>query len=282
MNGPTHIEDGAEPGDGPDELERAYQRASERAAVRPGPQVREAILAQARRAAAASAHQAGVSPPAANDARWHWQAAASVAAVGLVGLLSWHFARVAPPSPAPAPAAAVPTIAPPAPLVASGAKQPAAAPVAMPPIPEQPRASAAPPAAAALRAPAPAAALGARATMRAAEVEVSGAARGWPDRVLRTARELYPALFAGASSAAAHPPVTVTIALNPDGSLYASTQGATVARLPEQRDAAALVAQAFGIAAGSLAQSGVIAPSDGAVIVYGIRAEPRRDTPGSP
>jgi hypothetical protein len=42
--------------------------------------------------------------------------------------------------------------------------------------------------------------------------------------------------------------------------------------LPEQRDAAALVEQAFALAAGSLTESAVLAPASDVTIVYGIRA----------
>jgi len=232
MNGPPNAQDdghGAVGPDGPDDLDRAYQRASERDPSRPGPQVRQAIMAQARSAVAAPGRRRAPSPAAANEARWHWRAAAGIAALGLVGLLSWQFVRVAPPS-------------------LRAVQSPAVV------------------------RPEPGAVPARTSALATAQVAMSGAPPGWPGRVLRAARELYPELFDAASAMTVHPPVRLTIALNADGSVFASSRVAGTRGLPEQRDAAALVEQAFALAAGSLTESAVLAPASDVTIVYGIRA----------
>jgi hypothetical protein len=261
MNGPPNAQDdghGAVGPDGPDDLDRAYQRASERDPSRPGPQVRQAIMAQARSAVAAPGRRRAPSPAAANEARWHWRAAAGIAAVGLVGLLSWQFVRVAPPSLRAVQSPAV--------------VRPEPAPAAVPEQDLMLQRSAA----ASVQAVAPREVAGAvparTSALATAQVAMSGAPPGWPGRVLRAARELYPELFDAASAMTVHPPVRLTIALNADGSVFASSRVAGTRGLPEQRDAAALVEQAFALAAGSLTESAVLAPASDVTIVYGIRA----------
>jgi hypothetical protein len=81
---------------------QAYRRASAGERSGPSPQIREAILQHAARLAAGPDHTKESSlrkgMAAANDWRWKWQAAASVAAIGLAGLLALHTFRSAPPS----------------------------------------------------------------------------------------------------------------------------------------------------------------------------------------
>ena len=251
MNGPPIA---PEDGQGPDQLDRAYQQASARDTTRPGPQVRAAILAQARTSAR----------PAANDPRWHWQAAAGIAAMGFVGLLSWHFIRVAPPelvarTTLPTPLAdqapsAPPSAAPPAPLPVMPAIAAAGAPAR---LAEQ------------------SVARTSGAALRAADEVAGGAPERESERVLRTVRALYPELFDPALSRGVQPHVTVTIALNADGSIYAVARAAGAERTPSPGDAAALIAQVFGSATGALAQSGVTMTAEGVTVIYGIRAAGR-------
>lgn len=113
-----------------DELVRRYQEASAQEDARPGAQVRDAVRVHAQMLAAASAT---ASPPAAalpsraaaNQSRWKISALATVALVGLTGLLMLQFERGTPEerdiafgqqrAQAPVPAAApapLPTVAP--------------------------------------------------------------------------------------------------------------------------------------------------------------------------
>jgi hypothetical protein len=69
----------------PDELTAAYRRLSSADESRPSAQVRAAIQARATLAVAAQNRAT-----AANEHRWQWKAAASVAVAGLVGLIAWH------------------------------------------------------------------------------------------------------------------------------------------------------------------------------------------------
>lgn len=81
-----------------DELVRRYHEASAQEGARPGAHVREAVRAHAQMVAAA--HTAGPAPtpeaPAANQARWKISALATVAVVGLTGLLMLQFERGTP------------------------------------------------------------------------------------------------------------------------------------------------------------------------------------------
>ena len=81
-----------------DELVRRYHEASAQEGARPGAHVREAVRAHAQLVAAA--HTAGPAPtpeaPAANQARWKISALATVAVVGLTGLLMLQFERGTP------------------------------------------------------------------------------------------------------------------------------------------------------------------------------------------
>jgi hypothetical protein len=70
--------------DEPDEITEAYRRASERDPARPGIQVRTAILKEVARTAQAQRRALGGSW----IGHWKWQAAASVAVAGLIGILS--------------------------------------------------------------------------------------------------------------------------------------------------------------------------------------------------
>jgi hypothetical protein len=270
-------------GTGPDALERSYRRASAHEASRPGPQVREAILAQARSSVAAPEHPGLLKRSAANDARWRWQAAAGIATIGLVGLLSWHFARVAPPS-----LVASQAVAPQSPIADATAKQAneAAARPLPPRVPRSPAPAVAPvPAIAAAAAPVRLAAQSSlrnsRAASLGADVAASAADPGWHDRVLRAARMLYPELFSATPQSAAHGPLTVTIALNADGSVNASSRQIPAAIAPAPGEAAALIRESLGIAPDELADSGVIAAEDGVLIVYGIRRPQATDGSGT-
>lgn len=76
----------------PDALLQRYQEANALDPARPGPALREAVLAHAK------AHTHPATPPmpalpphAANDAVWRWRALGSLAMVGLVGLLVMQF-----------------------------------------------------------------------------------------------------------------------------------------------------------------------------------------------
>lgn len=81
-----------------DELVRRYHEASEQEDARPGAHVREAVRAHAQMIAkaAASASAGPVTAPAANQARWKISALATVAVVGLTGLLMLQFERGTP------------------------------------------------------------------------------------------------------------------------------------------------------------------------------------------
>ncbi|MFI4868001.1 MAG: hypothetical protein ACHQDD_01445 [Steroidobacterales bacterium] len=76
----------------PDELIDAYRRASADERSRPSEQVRASILARSRLVVSSrdrSAERALASaPPAANESRWKWKLAASLAAVAMAGLLA--------------------------------------------------------------------------------------------------------------------------------------------------------------------------------------------------
>jgi hypothetical protein len=86
-----------------DELIRAYRRASATDRNRPGQHVRATILARARQLVSAGGvateHAVASAPPAANDSQWKWKAAASLAAVGLTGLLALQTFRTVPHAP---------------------------------------------------------------------------------------------------------------------------------------------------------------------------------------
>mgnify|MGYP006923474213 FL=1 len=81
-----------------DELVRRYHEASEQEDARPGAHVREAVRAHAQMVAkaAASASAGPVTAPAANQARWKISALATLAVVGLTGLLMLQFERGTP------------------------------------------------------------------------------------------------------------------------------------------------------------------------------------------
>lgn len=269
MNGPPSEPEagtGLEHGPGPDPLDRAYSQASARDTARPAPRVRAAILAQARTSARS----------AANDSRWHWQAAAGIAAVGLVGVLSWHFIRVAPPelvastaTRAPEPPTATALQAASAPPVVSPAVLPAA------PAAASPSAAGAP-----ARLAEQSESRSAPAALRAADAVVGDAAERESDRVLHAVRAQYPELFDQTSHSSGQSAATVTIALNADGTVYASTRSVATRSVAAARalapgDAAALIAQAFGSDIGALAHAGVTTTEEGVTVIYGIRAAGR-------
>ena len=151
-------------GGGEDRLLRRYHEANALDDARPGPALREAVLAHARSVAAAQKDGASSKgrQPASNDPSWTLRALGSLAVLGLVGLLVLQFDRGspeereaafgAPPAPAavrPAPAAA--TDSRPAGVPAAGptdSREEAAAPSlktlpAPPPVPDAAREAAA-------------------------------------------------------------------------------------------------------------------------------------------
>ena len=79
-----------------DELVRRYHEASEQEGARPGVHVRDAVRAHAQMVAAAAASATPVAAPAANQARWKISALATLAVVGLTGLLMLQFERGTP------------------------------------------------------------------------------------------------------------------------------------------------------------------------------------------
>lgn len=91
-----------------DELVRRYHEASEQEGARPGAHVRDAVRAHAQMLAAATAQQATESSPvpaailtppsrtAANQLRWKASALATVAVIGLAGLVMLQFERGTP------------------------------------------------------------------------------------------------------------------------------------------------------------------------------------------
>ncbi|MBL7089894.1 hypothetical protein, partial [Acidovorax sp.] len=124
-----------------DELVRRYQEASEQEGARPGAHVRDAVRAHAQMVAAAAASATPAAAPAANQTHWKVSALATLAVVGLTGLLMLQFERGTPEerdtafshrrteSPAQAPT-------PPAPAATPTLQPPAEPPSVTPPAPE--------------------------------------------------------------------------------------------------------------------------------------------------
>lgn len=84
-----------------DELVRRYHEASATEAARPGAHVRDAVRAHAQMLSAATAAATAAPPPApgraaANQSRWKLSALATVAVLGLAGLLMLQFERGTP------------------------------------------------------------------------------------------------------------------------------------------------------------------------------------------
>lgn len=278
------------PPEDPEGVDRAYQRASAADPSRPGSGVRASILSQARRSVDA--------PRAASDDRWRWQAAAGIAAIGLVGAISWHFVRVAGSSVAAVQQPALPPAGPSAPelvpqdaqaalmdrmdgtspsapslaarsSVASAAPRAAARAAASPAA--SPAESAAPAALRSARAEGPRERQAGVAPLAvAAAATATNAAPGWRDQALQAARMRYPELFGPKSARGAA--VTITIALNADGTVYRSTQTAGTAVVPAARDASARVSEFLSLAPKHLVDSGVLAAPDGVTVVYGVLA----------
>lgn len=133
-----------------DELTQRYREASEQEDARPGAHVRTAVRAHAQMLAAAPLPTAPTAPTApipvaANQSRWKITALATVAVVGLTGLLLLQFQRGTPEEQeiaygqrrAEAPARAQPpAAAPPAPAPAAEAPSVAPAAPAAPPVPQ--------------------------------------------------------------------------------------------------------------------------------------------------
>ena len=76
-----------------DALLRRYQEANALDTARPGPALREAVLAHARSQAAVPTPSPPSQQPAANDSHWKLRALGSLAVLGLVGLLVMRFDR---------------------------------------------------------------------------------------------------------------------------------------------------------------------------------------------
>ena len=124
-----------------DPLLQRYREANALDTARPGPALRENVLAHARSAAASRAENAAPQTrAAANDSVWSWKAFGSLAVIGLVGLLLLQFDRGTPDEkeaalgtgvtrpnvqPAPAPAATAPAAESALPSTAPTAPQPA-------------------------------------------------------------------------------------------------------------------------------------------------------------
>ena len=219
--------------DAADQLVQAYRRASAGERSGPSPQIREAILQHAARLTAApdriNETSFRKSMAAANDWRWKWRAAASVAAIGLAGLLALHTFRTpspntssvsqdvtseAPPHVADVPSAtATPATPPAAPPPASGAAPAVSA--------------AAPPARAnqELRdqRPAPSSDSDIAQLNRAASGSAAARATAapafspWRDQVIAAVHEKFPELFNGSEVAG---PVRIAMVLNSDGTVY--------------------------------------------------------------
>ena len=153
-----------------DELVRRYREASAQEDARPGAQVRDAVRAHAQMLAAAAATApsptaAAPTRAAANQPRWKISALATVAVVGLAGLLMLQFERGTPeekeiaygqrraqaPAPATLPAPA------PSPAPAPAAETSSAAPSAAAGLPDRARDTAIPPARSTAQKPASAA-----------------------------------------------------------------------------------------------------------------------------
>jgi len=129
-----------------DELTQRYREASEQEDARPGAHVRAAVRAHAQMLAPAPLPTAPAvpSPVAANQSHWKITALATVAVVGLTGLLLLQFQRGTPEEQeiaygqrrAEAPARAQPSAAIPAPAPAAQAPSVAPAAPAAPPVPQ--------------------------------------------------------------------------------------------------------------------------------------------------
>ncbi|MBV7454498.1 ankyrin repeat domain-containing protein [Acidovorax sp. sif1233] len=153
-----------------DELVRRYREASAQEDARPGAQVRDAVRAHAQMLAAAAATApsptaAPLTRAAANQSRWKISALATVAVVGLTGLLMLQFERGSPEEKevaygqrrAEAPAPAALPAPPPAPSTAPAAETNSAAPSAAAGLPDRARDTAIPPARSTAQKPASAA-----------------------------------------------------------------------------------------------------------------------------
>lgn len=76
-----------------DPLLRRYHEANALDAARPAPELRAAVLAQARAHTSRPGQDSSRDRPAANDPQWRWRALGSLAVLGLVGLLVLQFDR---------------------------------------------------------------------------------------------------------------------------------------------------------------------------------------------
>ena len=238
-----------------DELIEAYRRSSADDRSRPSEAVRASILARARLVATSRDQSAEVAfapgRPAANDSRWHWKVAASLAAVGLAGLLAVQTLVTVPRGPIPtrpqittesAPSAEVAPATVPSESAAAKAAPPTAA-VANPgaqdqsraragqqanaprqalqsppmaaPVPESPVAAPALSGADASRSEAPSARLGSPiSSMVAGAVPVPGARR---EQAIAALHATFPELFA---APAVPDTVRIAMVLNRDGTVY--------------------------------------------------------------
>jgi hypothetical protein len=90
---------------------------------------------------------------------------------------------------------------------------------------------------------------------------------------------LYPELFSATPGSGPRSPVTITMALNADGSVQASSRAPGIDAANAPRDAVAAISATLGIAPDELASAGVIAPLDRVAIIYGIRRPQRGAAP---
>jgi hypothetical protein len=255
----------------PDELLEAYRRASAQEHSTPSERVRAAIMACSKQPAArwdnaAEGHDRAQHPiamgrRAANDSHWRWRVAASVAAVGLAGMLTWQtfltpphgaastapgsstdqtarvaqFARATAPIHAPSAASS----AAPSPIPAVAARPPAVAEGAA----QQPAADSAVAAADATRVET------SRAMLQSMSVKAARAASPGPrrDQVRAALRATLPELFAGGAATLT---VRVAMVLNSDGTVYKIAREQPIA--PQQADAASQIKQALGVRADEL------------------------------
>ena len=265
----------------PDQLIEAYRRASANDASRPSEPVRASILAQSKHIAASQSNAAARSlaptAPAANESRWKWKLAASLAALGIAGLLAVQTLITVPrgaaptrpdttaesaprialvaPAAAPSDSAAVP--APPPPAVArtgardqirarAGSEANAPQPIAPTPpmpaaVPETRLAAAAPSGADASRQDALTARVQSPANLMAARAGtfVASARR---DQAITALQATFPELFAAPAIADT---VRIAMVLNSDGTPYKIAREQPAAA--GQADAALQLSQALGV-----------------------------------
>jgi hypothetical protein len=218
------------PDDLPDEFTEAYRRASEADLRRPDARVAASVLKEAARAAA----QRGRSFAESGFGHWKWKAAASIAAVGLIGILSSQIYRNSSKQGTPASAVVAASTTPAVRNAVPDAELHEGSVPALSAAPKLPTRVAAAPAAARSAAPAAVAAASAtvpdnhtvslyqsstRALVPLTAPSAQTAASPSSERILMALRIAHPDLFGASATAGA---VRVAMVLNADGSLYKS------------------------------------------------------------